>query len=252
MNESKKLWAVYQAERKLRGLQSRLNAAERFLADQERHLVTIDQQHGSLASQLRQLEATAKEGEDEIARIDARIEKLRDEMNVARTNKEYQAFLVEINALKIERGRAEEDTLGLLEKADAIKSEIERASETKTERTRVRDVAQQDRNSRHDEIKDRVKEIQVERDKLATEVEPRILAELERLLEDRDEDAMAGIEVIDKRRHEINCASCMMSLPIELLSQLLRGKLTNCSNCGCFLFLDDETAAILQPASSKR
>jgi len=252
MNESKKLWAVYQAERKLRGLQSRLNAAERFLADQERHLVTIDQQHGSLSSQLRQIEASTKESEDEVARIDARIEKLREEMNVARTNKEYQAFLVEINALKIERGRADEEVLGLFEKAEAIKAEIERSSETKTERTRVRDVAKQDRNTRHDEIKDRVKEIQAERDKLAAEVEPRILAELERLLEDRDEDAMAGIEVIDKRRHEINCASCMMSLPIELLSQLLRGKLTNCSNCGCFLFLDDETAAILQPAASKK
>ncbi|MCA9273351.1 MAG: hypothetical protein KDA31_09920 [Phycisphaerales bacterium] len=252
MNESKKLWAVYQAERKLRGLQSRLTAAERFLAEQERQLVSLDQQHGSLASQLRQIEATAKESEDEVARIDARIEKLREEMNVARTNKEYQAFLVEINALKIERGRAEEEAIGLLEKADAIKSEIERSTENKTERTRVRDVAKQERNTRNDEIKDRVKELQAERDRLASEVEPRILADLERLLEDRDEDAMAGVEVIDKRRHEINCASCMMSLPIELLSQLLRGNLTNCSNCGCFLHLDEETAAILQPAGSKR
>ena len=252
MNESKKLWAVYQAERKLRGLQSKLNAAERFLAEQERQLVSIGQQQDSLTSQLRQIEASAKEGEDEVARIDARIEKLREEMNVARTNKEYQAFLVEINALKIERGRAEEEALGLLEKAEAIKAEIGQSTENQTERNRVRDVALQERDSRNSEIKDRVKELKAERDKLASEVEPRVLADLERLLEDRDEDAMAGIEVIDKRRHEINCASCMMSLPIELLSQLLRGKLTNCSNCGCFLHLDEETAAILQPASSKR
>lgn len=252
MNESKKLWAVFQVERKLRGLQSRLNASERFLAEQERHLVAIDQQHGSFSSQLRQIEASTKESEEEIARIDARIEKLREEMNVARTNKEYQAFLVEINALKIERGRSEEEALGLLEKADAIRSEIDRSKETQTERTRVRDVAKQDRNLRHDEIKDRVKELAAEREALAKQVDPRVLADLERLLEDRDEDAMAGIEVIDRKRHEINCASCMMSLPIELLSQLLRGKLTNCSNCGCFLHLDDETAAALQPASTKR
>lgn len=252
MNESKKLWAVYQAERKLRGLQSRLQTAERFLAEQERQLVTIDSHHGSLASQLRQIEASIKECEAETTRIDARIEKLREEMNVARTNKEYQAFLVEINALKIERGRAEEETLSHMEKADAMKSEIERCSGTKTERKRVRDVAKQDRDTRHDEIKDRLSELRAERDTLAAQVEPRILAELVRLLEERDEDAMAGIEIIDRRRQEINCAACMMSLPVELLSQLLRGKLTSCSNCGCFLHLDDETATALQPASSKR
>ena len=44
MNETMKLLAVYQAEQKLRGLQSRLGAAERFLSEQERQLGAIDQQ----------------------------------------------------------------------------------------------------------------------------------------------------------------------------------------------------------------
>ena len=174
-------------------------------------------------------------------------------MNVARTNKEYQAFLVEVNALKIERGRVEEEVLKLIEQADAIKTEIEQsASTSKDERVKVRDVAQQDRDTRHSEIKDRVKELETERDQLASEVNPKTLSELQRLLSERDEDAMAGVEIIDKRRHEISCASCMMTLPVELLSRLLSGTLTNCSNCGCFLYLDEDASAALQPTGSKR
>lgn len=252
MNETMKLLAVYQAEQKLRGLQSRLGAAERFLSEQERQLGAIDQQKSSLESQLRQIQASTKENEDEMARIDERMTKLREEMNVARTNKEYQAFLVEVNSLKIERGRVEEEVLKLIEQADAIKTEIEQSSSSKDERVKVRDVAQQDRDSRHSEIKDRVKELEAERDQLASEVNPKTLSELQRLLTERDEDAMAGVEIIDKRRHEISCASCMMSLPVELLSRLLSGTLTTCSNCGCFLYLDEDASAALQPTGSKR
>lgn len=251
MNETKKLLAVFQTEQKLRGLQSRLGAAERFLNEQERQLNALGEQHGSFESQLRQIQSSTKENEDEMARIDERMEKLREEMNNARTNKEYQAFLVEVNGLKIERGRVEEEVLGLLEQADAIKTELEQSVASQEERTKVRDVAKQDRDTRHNEIKDRVKELEAERDQLAGEVNPKILSELQRLLDERDEDAMAGIEIIDKKRHEISCASCMMTLPIELLSRLLSGDLTSCSNCGCFLYLDEDTAAALQPTAKR-
>lgn len=252
MNETKKLLAVYQAEQKLRGLQSRLGAAERFLSEQEKQLSSLGEQKSSLESQLRQVQAATKEDEDELARIDERIEKLREEMNVARTNKEYQAFLVEVNSLKIERGRVEEEMLRHMEQADAIKTEIEQSSQSQDERVKVRDVAKQDRDTRHGEIKDRVKELEKERDQLASEVNPKILEDLQRLLDERDEEAMAGVEIIDKRRHEISCASCMMSLPIELLNRLLSGQLTTCSNCGCFLYIDEDAAAALTPSGSKR
>lgn len=252
MNETKKLLAVYQAEQKLRGLQSRLGAAERFLSEQEKQLSSLGEQKSSLESQLRQVQAATKEDEDELARIDERIEKLREEMNVARTNKEYQAFLVEVNSLKIERGRVEEEMLRHMEQADAIKTEIEQSSQSQDERVKVRDVAKQDRDTRHSEIKDRVKELEKERDQLASEVNPKILEDLQRLLDERDEEAMAGVEIIDKRRHEISCASCMMTLPIELLNRLLSGQLTTCSNCGCFLYIDEDAAAALTPSGSKR
>ena len=251
MNETTKLLAVFKVEQKLRGLRSRLDAAERFLSEQESQLAKNTQQLESLASQHRQVAASTKENEDEIARIDARVEKLREEMNTARTNKEYQAFLVEVNGLKIERGRVEEEILALLEKSEAIKAEIEKIEHDRDERDSVRKIAKKDRDTRNKEIEGRVKELMSERDELASEVQPRILSDLERLLREREDEAMASIEVLDRKRHEISCSSCMMTLPIEVLSTLLSGRLTLCSNCGCFLYIDDDAVEALQPASKR-
>ncbi|MEL6497671.1 MAG: hypothetical protein AAF937_05460 [Planctomycetota bacterium] len=251
MSQIDKLLAVYKIERQLRGLQSRLRTAERFLQEQERQLSGLGSQRESLESQLRQLEASAREREGEMALLDARIEKQRQQMNTASTNKEYQALLVEVNGQKVERGRVEEEAIELLEKVDQVKAELDGTSQQHTDREKIRDVAASDRAQRSEEIKDRVAELEKERERVAGEVDARTLSSLERLLEERDEDAMASIEVLDKRRHEIACTACMMTLPVEQLNSLLSGVLTNCPSCGCFLYLDEEATAKLG-AGAKR
>src|SRR5438034_956387 len=46
---------------------------------------------------------------------DAHIEKLRSQQQNAKNNKEYQAFLIEINTSKVDRAKVEEDALRTLE-----------------------------------------------------------------------------------------------------------------------------------------
>ncbi|MGP1272978.1 MAG: zinc ribbon domain-containing protein [Phycisphaerales bacterium] len=251
MSQIENLLAVYRIERQLRGLQSRLRSAERFLNEQETQLSKLGSRRQSLDSQLRQLQASAAERESEMARLDERIATLREQMNVTKTNKEYQALLAEVNTHKLERARVEEETLELMEKVEQVRTEVDSSVAQHSERERVRDLASEDRQKRHEEIRERVAELEAERVQAAKAVSPPILAELERLLAERDEEAMSPIEVLDKRRHEISCTGCMMTLPVEQLNSLLSGQLTNCSNCGCFLYIDDEAASRLG-AGSKR
>ena len=64
---------------------------------------------------------------------------------------------------------------------------------------------------------------------------------------------MAPIEEQDRKRHEMTCGSCMMSVPVETLSALLSGsRLIRCVSCGCILYMEKELAALMQPAASKR
>jgi predicted nucleic acid-binding Zn-ribbon protein len=247
MDVTNRLLRVYQLDRQLAGLQSRLRAAERFLAEQTRQLQALETKRNALAAQSKQIAASVANQELDIKSTDERIEHLREQMNQARTNKEYKAFLTEINTLKADKGKVEEEALGQMTKSDELKTQLEQLETSYAERQRMRDNAETDCKARRDEIAGRLGELEAERAKAAAEVPGDILAHYERLHELREDDAMAPVEITDRRRHEYNCGACMMSLPMEVSISLLGGKLTICSNCQCILYLPKEAAEALTP-----
>lgn len=248
MDVTNRLLRVYQLDRQLAGLQSRLRAAERFLEEQTRQLQAVEAKRNALLAQNKQISASVANQEMEIKGTDERIEHLREQMNQARTNKEYKAFLTEINLLKADRGKVEEEALGQMAKADELKSQIAELDRARAERQRMRGVAETERDARKAEIADRLSQLQAERVQAAQDVPGEVLSQYERLHELREEDAMAPVEITDRRRHEYNCGACMMSLPMEVSISLLSGKLTTCSNCQCILYLPPEAADAITPS----
>ncbi|GMV71080.1 MAG: hypothetical protein AMXMBFR77_09180 [Phycisphaerales bacterium] len=247
-----RLLRVFQADRQLAGLQSRLRAAEAFHTEQVRQLTQIRAKAESIGAQTRQLAATAGNLENEIRSLDERIEHLRTQMNEARTNKEYKALLTEVNTHKAERERIEEEALGHMTRVDELKAQLAELAAQEAERDKVRKVAEAERDARAAEIKDRVEQLKTERDTLARAVPGDVMAMYTRLLKLRDDEAMAALEIADRKRHEYTCGACMMSLPMEIAISLLGGKLTLCPNCQCILFITPETAGAITPTSSKR
>lgn len=253
MSLTEKLLRVFRVDQQLQGLQSRLRAAERFHDEQTRLLEVLRAQQRTLGDQLRQLQARIGEEEVEIKAVDARIEKLRDQMNSAKTNKEYQAFLVEVNTLKADKELAESAALELMTKADDLKNQLAEVDAKTAEREKVLSVAATERRQRADEIRDRVSELKVQREAFAAEVPSEALAVYEELLHKRGDDAMAAVEIQDRKRHEATCGACMMSVPVETISTLISGsRLIRCVSCGCILYMEREAAEQWQPASSKR
>lgn len=235
---------VHRVDRQLRDLQSRLRASERFLSEQERGLGEIDAKRTAIESQLRQTEAACAERESEAARIQARIDHLREQMNSAKTNKEYKAFLTEVNTFKADKSRVDDEELELLTKVDELKAQLAEMNDHRTERAKVHGIAGSERDERAKEIEGRVAELQAERDKLAAEVPPEIMSTYTALVAQLEDEAMAHIEELDRKRHEYNCGSCMMSIPVETVSMLLAGgdKISFCVSCGCILYMEPELA----------
>jgi uncharacterized protein len=247
MSVTEKLLRVFRVDQQLRGLQSRLRAAERFLDEQVRQLQQIDSRRDTLGVQLKQLQAAAADNEGEMKRLDARIETLREQMNNAKTNKEYKAFLTEVNTLKADRSQYETAALEQMTKIDELRKQIESLEADRGEREKVRGVAHDDKSKRADEIKDRLAELQSERDRLVQEVPPDALKAYDAMVKQRGDEAMAPIEELDRRRHEYTCSACQMALPMETLANLLRpsasnAPLTRCTSCGSILYLEAEAA----------
>lgn len=253
MDVTAKLLKVFQVDKQLRGLRSRLNAAEAFLKEQNRDLNQLAEKRQQIESGAKLAAAQAAERESEVKRLDAKLATLREQMNTAQTNKQYQAFLVELNTFKTDRDKIESAAIELLAKAEDLRKQLGEIDSRRTDREKVRGVAQGDRDARFAEIEARLKELQAQRDQAAAEVPKDVLAKYNRLLEQRGEDAMGAVEVQDKKRHEYTCGVCQMSVPIQTMNGLLSdGRLTLCASCQCVLYLDEATIKLMQPAASKR
>ncbi|GAB4384571.1 MAG: C4-type zinc ribbon domain-containing protein [Phycisphaerales bacterium] len=251
MDVTQKLLKVFRVDQQIRGLQGRLHGAERFLKEQINQLSEIESMRRSIEGQLRQLKASIANLEGETSQIDAHVNELRERMNHAKTNKEYKALLTEVNTFKERRNALEESELEHLTKVEQLEARLAELQEAHAKRIKLRDVAEQDRQKRADEIRDRLEELQQQRAALVADVPADALEIYERLLAERGEDAMAPLEVVDRKRHEYICGSSMMSVPMETAMSLLAGKLTLSPNDGCILYLTEEAANALSSSVAK-
>lgn len=257
MSVTEKLLRVFRVDQQLQGLQSRLRAAEKFLDEQTRQLQQIETKRDALAGEVRLAQAEVANHEGEMARLDARIEQLREKMNSASTNKEYKALLTEVNTLKADRSTAETSALEVMTKADELKKQAADLETQHTERDKLRKVAAEDRHKRADEIKDRLNELKKERDSLWSDVPADAQRTYSDLMRRLGDEAMAPAEELDRKRHEFTCGSCQMTVPVETLSALIRGSaanspLTLCVNCGCILYLETAAAESFHKAAARK
>ncbi|TVQ60161.1 MAG: hypothetical protein EA378_12225 [Phycisphaerales bacterium] len=250
---TERLRQVFEVDKQLRGLRSRLNQAERFLGAQSQQLASLTQKKEAADRQLRQLQAKAGEHEGEAARLEEKVNTLREQMNLAKTAREYKAFLTEVNTFKADKDKAESSALEYLQQIDELKGELAALEEAIAERSKMCHVAEGERTEREGEIAGRLKELEADRDRLRGLAPADALRDYDkRIARHPDEDPMAPIEEQDRRRHEYTCGSCMMELPVEAMSAVLsKGTVNFCPSCGVILFLPKELADALRPANSR-
>jgi predicted nucleic acid-binding Zn-ribbon protein len=187
-----------------------------------------------------------------MARLDAKMATIRKQMDEAQTNKEYKAFLTEINTFKADRDGLETKALELLTKSDELKKQVAELDGKRSERQQVQKVAAGERDQRFKEIETRLNELKAERAKLAAEVPSDVMSVFQRLIDQRGDEAMGPVEIADRKRHEYHCGVCMMALPVDVVSGLMSsGNLTLCKSCQCILYLDEEGKKAMQPGGSK-
>ena len=112
-------------DKQVRGLRSRLNSAQRYLTGQKckcEELETTSAEHESKSLQRR---ATIGNLENEGNAHEERLEKLREELNSAETNKQYTAILNEVNTVKQLHSEVDERILEHMSAVEEIQKQIE-------------------------------------------------------------------------------------------------------------------------------
>ena len=93
MSLTENLVNLFPLDAQVRGLRKRLESAERYFSGQSRHVEELETQRRELETRHRQIQAKIGNLEGETAVLDERLEKLRNELNAATTNKQYSAVL---------------------------------------------------------------------------------------------------------------------------------------------------------------
>lgn len=251
MSVQDQLQRLYLIDQQIRGLRSRVDSGSRRLTAQQTRLEQFQRQASEIDSQLRHAKASAGGLENDSNTVEQRIEKIRQTMAGVRSNKEYQALLVEVNVLKTEKGSIEEKALEHLNRVDEFQTQADEMAAKVAEQQKIVDGAQAEVTSGEAEIAQQLGDLKAQRAAAAEPIDTSVLALYEKLSADLDGEALAEIEEQDRRRMEYTCGACYMSLPIQVVNATLTSKERPvlCSSCGRILHAANELKNALVPKS---
>jgi len=241
MSLQQALYDLFLVDQQVRGLEGRLTGARRLVAAQQEKLDQLAAQAGELRDQLKHTQASEANLESEASGVEQRIGALREQMNTARNNKEYSALLVEVNTLKIEKDKVEEQALELMNQIETLSTELEQLQNAVAEQQKVLAHARRQLDERTAEVADQLEQVRARRETAARAVPPEELAVFNKLAETLDGEAMCELVVDDPRTMELSCGGCFISQPPEIVNQLMStDKMVRCSSCSRILYITDK------------
>lgn len=247
------LRALFLLDQQLRGLRVRLDGATQSRQAQQTKLDRLAQQHRELCEQHLQMQAKANNLQKLSEEQEERVVRLREQMNNAKNNKEYQSLLVEVSTLKNEKGKIEEQALEQMGKAEALQKQAQEMQGKVEEQKKIVTVTEKEIEAARAEVGDRLDRLTLERQAAAGELPEPTLAIFEKLCREFDGDLMADVQEESRRHKEYTCGGCFLSLPIERVNALLvRDDVVTCPGCGRILFIDPQLKSdLLTPATRK-
>ncbi|MGD0541790.1 MAG: C4-type zinc ribbon domain-containing protein [Tepidisphaeraceae bacterium] len=232
---------LLRAEQKLREGQSRLEAVSKNVRIQERKVNELSERHSLSQATLKEQQGQVGEFDLEVKTRDAKIERLRTQQQNAKNNREYQAFLVEINSEKLDKAKVEEQLLSVMASVEKLQAETRELSG-------LLNVEKEKAQAMRGEIGGRVKQLQAEIDSLrviregaAGSVPQKALEAFERLADRFEGEAMSALAKPDRRREEYACTACNMDLVTDVYNKLhSRDELIFCPSCKRILYIPDD------------
>ena len=97
------LLTLHRVDSQVRALRSRVDSAKTYFNAQEKQLALLEKQRIELDTQLKQLNASVHGLELDQSTTQARVDKLRAELNTSTNDKQYKAILHELKVLETQK-----------------------------------------------------------------------------------------------------------------------------------------------------
>ena len=151
-----------------------------------------------------------------------------------KTNKEYSAVLVEIEEIKQEKAKTEEEILALMETQERLIVEIREAEAQLKVRETDGQRQEEATRQRLAAVEAELAALRGERESLVREVPRDLLADYTKLLRGRGGLAVAQVLAVGA---DMVCAGCRMTITPQRLQEVKhQSMLHTCESCGRFLY----------------
>ncbi len=247
MSLQEKLRQLFLLDQQLRGMRSRLDGAMDRLKMQRKKHEQLTRQQAELNEQLKAAQVKATAAEKQSAEVEERVDHLRTQMNSVKNNKEYSALLIEVNTLKIDKSKMEDEALEQLGKVEQLKREMEAINLEIASREKLVAGADGEVTACRAELGQQLDELTAKRNQAEEEVPLDARSIFKRVAIIHDGEAMAHIVEEDRRNMEYSCSGCYMQLPIERVNALMRkqDEVVICPSCGRILYLEPDLKAAI-------
>ena len=188
----------------------------------------------ALEGRLKALQVERKSQELELQVKEGDITKANIQLLQLKTNKEYQAKLVEIENIKADKSIIEEKILLLYDEGDAVSASIAKektflAEEEKKYLTQKKEVDDSIR-----EITEKLKILEMKRSQITVDVDKTNLSRYEKILKNKN-----GLAIVPVTGS--SCGGCFMNVPQQVINEIkMHDRLIVCEMCARILYLEDD------------
>ncbi len=185
-------------------------------------------------NELKHIESERKKLEIDADAKRAQITKYRNQLNLIKSNTEYQALLKEIARSEDDIRRVEDVELDFMEKLEKLQPALKEEQAQLKDVTAKGEIERADLQKRARLIQEELAQLADERAKLATAVDSDMLNRYERLIRSKGDAAIVPIS-------RGNCGGCHLNIPPQVVHDAKSGNdLTSCSYCGRILYWQPE------------
>ena len=221
---------------KLQELDSKIRLHDREEASIPAEIEKLQQEIDRLAdafqkevTTIENLEKERRHKERELEAAGEKIKKIQSRLPEVKTNKEYQAFLSEIEHLKEKMDQFEVEIIEYLDEIDKLRELLRDKEKAYLEKKEGLEARKAELEERMKHLPDDLKELKARRDTLEKRIPPDLITRYKTLFEKR-----GGVAVVYAEQ-EI-CQGCHMNIPPQLYNMIQKGdQLLTCPHCNRIL-----------------
>jgi predicted nucleic acid-binding Zn-ribbon protein len=243
-----RLIALQEADLRLEDIAERKRRIPEMVEAVRQPLLTAQATRDSLKQEVDKLAKDRKSCEQDLAEQEQAISKLqgRTTKGEIKTNREYQAHLVEIELAKKKKGEIEEQLLILMDQVDTRKKDLAQAEAAVKEADKRFAAEKASLEGSVGALDEEMAALKQKRETMVAAIEPTLLRTYEKLRANKKGHALAGVN------KDGSCMACRLQVQPQVVAEVKRGiSILTCSNCQRILYWTGEPVQIVPQPERK-